>query len=421
MRRDVVFVFRLDFCYAKIQLIPLIYNFLALIIQKKKHFDCPSGSIMKHLREFVSSVPEYRRTGKGNFKHKLEDILMLVILGRLSKCITRAEIIEFGERHLKRFQSMGMLLDGVPSEATLSRVFKSIDDEQMAARMSAFVDIFRKEIPSWNRDIISVDGKALRGTVYKNGRNPDIVSAYSFRSGLTLATDVCKEKSNEIKSVPRLLDKIDILGCIVTADAMSLQKSIIDKIRQKGGDFVIELKANQRSLRYGLEDKIKTATPKDVYTQGPCLEHGRIETRTCRIFGGEEFITDKEKWNGGLTVIEILTDIQKKSNGQKTSEQRLYISSLESSAKQLGLITRQHWAIESMHWNLDRNLRQDNIKRKTERAARNLDTIQRMVLALFAIWKNKRRKVADKRKGTAELARGLSLSFTKLLLFLAQK
>jgi len=42
---------------------------------------------MTHLRKFVSSVPEYRRTSRGNFKHKLEDILMLVILGRLSKCI----------------------------------------------------------------------------------------------------------------------------------------------------------------------------------------------------------------------------------------------------------------------------------------------------------------------------------------------
>ena len=39
----------------------------------------------------------------------------------------------------------------------------------------------------------------------------------------------------------------------------------IDKIRDKGADFVIELKANQRSLRYGLEDSIKTATPTDVY------------------------------------------------------------------------------------------------------------------------------------------------------------
>lgn len=79
---------------------------------------------MKYLREFVPSVPEYRRTVKGNFKHKLEDILMPVILGRLCKCITRAEILMFGKRYLERFHSMGILLCGLPSEATLCRVFK---------------------------------------------------------------------------------------------------------------------------------------------------------------------------------------------------------------------------------------------------------------------------------------------------------
>ena len=45
-----------------------------------------------------------------------------------------------------------------------------------------------------------------------------------------------------------------------------------------------------------------------------------------------------------------------------------------------------------MHWDLDRNLRQDSTKRKAERKARNLDTIQRMVLALIAVWKNRRKK-----------------------------
>ena len=84
--------------------------------------------------------------------------------------------------------------------------------------------------------------------------------------------------------MPRLLDKLDVSGCVVTADAMSCQKGIIDKIRGKGGDFVIELKANQRSLRYGLEDSIKATTPTDIYKEGPYLEHGRIESRVCRIF-----------------------------------------------------------------------------------------------------------------------------------------
>lgn len=116
-----------------------------------------------------------------------------------------------------------------------------------------------------------------------------------LEEGLTLATDMRREKSNEITAVPRLLDKIDVQRNIVTADAMSFQKAIIDKIREKGGDFLIELKANQRTLRYGIEDKSEVTEPVDVYSEGPILEHGRIETRICRIFRGEDLIADREK------------------------------------------------------------------------------------------------------------------------------
>ena len=75
----------------------------------------------------------------------------------------------------------------------------------------------------------------------------------------------------------------------------------------------------------------------------------------------------------------------------------------------------------SLYRVVDRNLRQDSIKRKAERAARNLDTIQRMVLALIAVWKNRRKKISDKQKGTAQIIRELAVSFTNVLHFLAQK
>ncbi|ABR43161.1 hypothetical protein BDI_1403 [Parabacteroides distasonis ATCC 8503] len=81
------------FAIAKTGFIFLIYNFLHIILLKKKHLDCLRGGIMTHLRKFVSSVPKYCRTSRENFKHKLEDILMFVILRRLSKCITRAEMV----------------------------------------------------------------------------------------------------------------------------------------------------------------------------------------------------------------------------------------------------------------------------------------------------------------------------------------
>lgn len=380
------------------------------------------GSIPEKLRKFSFSVPDFRRSDKGNIRHRLGDIIMLMILARASGCVGRADIIEFGRLNLNKLRKMGILKNGVPSEATLCRVDNGINDIEMADRMREFVGSFRREVAAGGMaDIICMDGKAMCGTVLENGRNPDIVSVYSTRTGMTLATEACQEKSNEITAGPALLDKIDIYGDIITADAMSMQKQIIDKIREKGADFIIELKANQRSLRYGIEDKLKFQPPVQQYTEGPSLAHGRIETRTYRVYDGLDLIEDKDKWGGNMTVIEFSAQTLKKSTGKTTNETRLYVSSLATDTPLLGSMIRAHWQIESMHWELDRNLLQDRIRRKTPTAARNLDTLQRIVHAIFSIWRNRRKKRSDKAKGVAELMRYVSGSFTRLIQFLSQK
>ena len=379
--------------------------------------------MMEGLVEFAASIPDFRRTGKGNIRHKLSDMIMLMIMARLSGCTGRTEIIEFGKYNLKRFQSMGMLKQGVPSEPTLCRAEQGIDENGLAQRMSECMHKFYTELTRNDAyaDIICIDGKAMRGTLQTNGRNPDIVSAYSASQGITLATEACEEKSNEITAVPVLLDKIDIEGKIITADAMSFQKAIIDKIREKGGEFIIELKANQRSLRYGIEDGIEQFVPKSVHNMGPELGHGRIETRTYRVYDGLDLIHDKQKWGGNLTVIVFESETTVKSTGETTSDRRFYVSSLPTCAPNLASAIRTHWCIESMHWGLDTILRQDTTRRKSVKAARNLDTLQRIVQALFSIWRAKRKKRSDKAKGMAELMRNISMSFTRLMRFLTQK
>ena len=273
--------------------------------------------------------------------------------------------------------------------------------------MQAFAEAFHGKLSRAGKEIICVDGKSERGTVLDNGRNPDIVSAYSYNAGITLATEACREKSNEIKAIPGLIDKIDISGKVVTADAMSIQKCIIDRIRKNGGDFLIELKANQPSLRYGVEDRLKGHAPAYSYTEGPELGHGRIETRTYRVFDGLGIIADKEKWGGNMTIIEYESDTVKKSSGAHTSEKWLYASSLPTSTPALGSLVRKHWS-------LDFNLLQDKVKRKSARAARDLDTIQRIVHSVFSIWRGFRKKHSDKRKGMAELMRNVAMGFTRL-------
>ena len=398
-------------------------DFATANLKRKSHSSIIAGSILESLWNFAFSVPDFRRTDRGNIRHELGDIIILMIFARMSKCNGRADMIEYGKHNLHKFQSMNLLKNGVPSEPTLCRVENGIDELGLADKMAEFAQTFYCEFVKASAllEIICVDGKAMRGTVLDNGRNPDIVSAYSSSTGLTLATEACREKSNEIKAVPLLLDKIDIAGKLVTADAMSMQKEIVDKIREKKGYFLIELKANQKALRYGVEDKIKAQVPQFIYTEGPELGHGRIETRTYKVYDGLDLIADKEKWGGNLTVVEFVSHCTKKSTGAETEEKRLYVSNLPTDTPWIGNAIRIHWHIESMHWGLDFNLLQDDTKRKYIRAARNLDSIQRIVFSLFSIWKGRRKKLSDKAKGVAELMRFVSKSFTRLLHFLSQK
>lgn len=166
-------------------------------------------SIPDRLMDFASSVPEFRRLGKGNIRHRLSDIIMLKLLGRASGLVGRADIIEFGKHNLHKFRKMGMLKNGVPSEATICRVDNGIDDPAMADSMQKFSERFHGELLEALHDyeIICIDGKAMCGTVQGNGRNPDIVSAYSPSTGLTLATEACQEsmlQGSHILKVPNL-------------------------------------------------------------------------------------------------------------------------------------------------------------------------------------------------------------------------
>ncbi len=113
-----------------------------------------------------------------------------------------------------------------------------------------------------------MDGKAERRPFRKTGAIRISYPLIRTTPALQSQRRHAGEKSNEIKAVPILIDKIDISGRIVTADAMSMQKDIIERIRTKGGDFLIELKANQRSARYGVEDSLKEHIPLCSYTEG---------------------------------------------------------------------------------------------------------------------------------------------------------
>lgn len=373
------------------------------------------------MQKFAKSVPDFRRVSKGNIKHKLSDVVMLEVMANLSSCFTRPDILAFGKKNLKKLQKMGLFRSGLPSEPTLCRIDRGINSEAMADLIAEFTQP-HKAVKADHPQIVCIDGKATRGTAFESGRNPDIVSAFSYNTKVTIATEVCEEKSNEIKAIPLLLDKLAMKGnVIVTIDAMGCQKQIVDRIRKLGYHFVIELKANQKALRYNIEDNIKKAAPLCEHVETVRLEHGRIESRTIRTYNGADLQVDLRQWGGKMTVVEVATQEEKKSSGKKCDGYRLYVTDLEDDAETLGNYTRAHWSVEVNHWHLDRNFKQDYTKRKTKDAARNMDTIMRIATSSLSMWRNMRKKAADKAKGTSELLRSIKQDFTALLKLLSQK
>ena len=53
----------------------------------------PQGSILERLMNFAASVPDFRRCDKGNIRHRLNDIIILMILGRTCGHVGRSDII----------------------------------------------------------------------------------------------------------------------------------------------------------------------------------------------------------------------------------------------------------------------------------------------------------------------------------------
>ena len=62
------------------------------------------------------------------------------------------------------------------------------------------------------------------------------------------------QKSNEITAIPRLLELLELKGCIVTIDAMGCQKEIAQGILDRGADYLLAVKENQGRLYQDVRD-----------------------------------------------------------------------------------------------------------------------------------------------------------------------
>ncbi len=325
-----------------------------------------------------------------NTRHKMEDIILITLFAVLAKCNEWTEIESFAKKKETWLKKYLELPNGIPSHDTIQRVIALINPQTLYTETINYL-INKIDILSSNkeRDILSGDGKTSNGSSRNNGIHKDDVkvntmSIYSRNYGMSLIQDFIEEKSNEIPMMPELLKKLNLEGCVVTADALNTQVETIKTILKGKADYVLPIKGNQENtyeeIKLYFEDQ--EFLKESLYKKTVEKEHNAIVTREYYMTDDIMWMEKKIKWPGLKSIGLARNTIER--NDKTIVEDRYYIVSFTNDIELFSKSVRAEWGVENnLHAPLDIVFKEDNNKTIEEKSAKNLGIIRRIALALL--------------------------------------
>lgn len=331
-------------------------------------------------------------------RHKLEDVLTIALCTVLCGSSEFTEMECFGKLRREWLEGFLELPNGIPSHDTFGNVFAAIDPAEFMGAFALWTqNVYRK----LGGEVVAFDGKALRGTKRDMEEMTTMVGAWAAGAGISLGQVEVEGKSNEITALPKLLQILDLKGCIVTADAMGCQRQIAAKCAEAGADYVLAVKGNQPDLHEQVSGAMDViAEDEDAHHTETGQGRGRVETRRCwAIDGVGAWLDGHEKWKGLRSI--AVVESERTEKGATSIERRYFISSLPPDAAKIAAAARSHWRVEnSLHWVLDVVFGEDAARARTKNAAGNLSSLRRLALNLikseeqYSEWAVKKRRLA---------------------------
>lgn len=348
------------------------------------------------LTEVLEGIEDTRRTR--SVMYPLHEVLIIMLLAVICGATSYAKVEMFGvskQDWLKKFLTLEY---GIPDACTFRNVIKEIDTKKLH---EMFCD-WMKSVVSELTGVVAIDGKEARRTKDAKNRPLHVVSAFSFERNLVMGQIACEEKSNEITAIPKLLEMLDITGCIVTIDAMGTQKEIAKKIIDKEADYILSLKENQKTLyndvKLYIDDisKDKDVINSTAYHKTVEKGHGRIEVRKCVISEEIGWLHNKDEWNGLNGIGAIYCSIEE--NGKESKQSHYFIYSCKGlTAEQIMEHKRHHWSIEnSLHWVLDMAFREDESRARKDNSAENFNILRQIAFNILKSEKSFKGSMTDK-------------------------
>ncbi|OOF25991.1 ISAs1 family transposase [Salinivibrio sp. IB872] len=344
--------------------------------------------------QYFSVIQDTRQSAK--ISYPLFDILFLTVCATIAGMEGWEDIEDFGEAHLDWLQDKGLFLQGIPVHDTIARVVSSIEPDQ-------FQDCFLKWMQAVNVHangaLIAIDGKVLRSSYNREDRQSTLhmVSAFATANGVVMGQVKTQDKSNEITAIPELINLLDIKGCLVSIDAMGCQTGIAKQVVEQGGDYLLAVKGNQKSL----EKAVQKALAPLVKISPECdIEHGhgRIEAREYYVMPAKKLAIDFPDWQA-LQTVGVAISYRIDSKGEESLEYRYYISSATLTPERFAEAVRGHWEIENrLHWVLDVTMNEDACQIYRGHAAEILAGVRHMALNMLRLETSKKASIRRKQK-----------------------
>lgn len=327
---------------------------------------------------------------QANVIYRLSDILFMLLTGMLCGQKDIESILELAEERMDFFLEYTEMKQ-IPCIKTVMDILGMVKLLELELCMyGIFRNVFKLDVHFSSKQVC-IDGKTICTTASMEEYNSPlhIVTAFLADDGVCLAQKAVENKSNEITAVRDLIEMMDIKDRVITADALNCQKETAELIIDNKGDYVLQVKANQKRFYEDIfamfDEKFMDENDKEEnYEIFEVIEkgHGRIEKRICYVLKETSYFTDyKVAWKGLQKIFAVKREIEK--SGKKSSEISCYISSKDASAQELLSYTRKHWQIESFHWLLDMDLGEDRCTIRNKNIQSVLNILRKNALSMI--------------------------------------
>lgn len=358
----------------------------------------------KELIRLRNETEEFKDTRHQSYvRHRIGDVVVIVFLALLSEADEWKEIELFAKKKEQWLRKFLILENGIPSHDTIQSIISMLDSNVLFStcmnflleKVNAYAELARHDDPFKKSDtaIISIDGKTSRGSSRQDtgeGKTKPVhtLNAVSSDYGFCIGQVFVPEKTNEITATKDLLDLLDVKDTVVTWDALNTQKENVAKVIEKKGDYVVALKANHPLLSEEVKDYFKEEslwnTNLEVVTYETVeKEHNAVIKREYILSKEIGWIYDRKSWKG-LEAIGCIRKTIIPFKGEKITEIRYYMSSV-TDVKLFARSVREHWGVESFHWQMDVTFRDDLNTTKEKNSVKNLQIMKKIVLALLKL------------------------------------